>query len=136
MADKKIDEIAPKGSGFYKSKRSFPIGEKTIPVTVINKADGTVDKAKTKEIAKNNTLLEFALENERITLGKVVNEIAEMFGSQSEKTVYNTAKKIQKMKKGGRVVKKTSTVKRSSNGKAKQPVKKTTRKTKKTTRRS
>ena len=42
----------------------------------------------------------------------------------------------QQKQRGGKVVKKTSTVKRSSNGKRKQPVKKTTWKTKETTRRS
>jgi hypothetical protein len=127
MSDKKIDEIAPKGLGFYKSKRSFPLGEETVRVTVINRADGTVDKGKTKEVNSNNIRLESALQNEKTTLGKLVNEIAKKFASPSEKTVFETAKKIQKMKKGGKVVKKTSTVKRSSNGKAKQPVKKTTR---------
>ena len=138
MADKKIDKIAPKGiSGFVtRSRRQFPIGDDLIPVTVVNKKDGTVDKEKTKELASNNSLLRDSLRNERILMGTALNRIVKMFAPPSEKNVLSTAKKLQKMKRGGKVVKKTSTVKRSSNGKAKQPVKKTARKTKKTTRRS
>ena len=138
MADKKIDKIAPKGiSGFVtRSRRQFPIGDETVPITVVNKKDGTVDKEKTRELAGNNSLLRDSLRNERILIGTALNRIVKMFASPSEKNVLNTAKKLQKMKKGGKVVKKPSTVKRSPNGKSKQPIKKATRTTQKATRRS
>ena len=136
-------------------------GGQTVPVQVVAK-DGKVDTAATKQLAKNNSALNGALLAREMGFTRGVSWLVAQIAGDSKalgnpKRAYELAKKMapetvreekrrkkeqaadatsaQQKQKGGTVVKKTSTVKRSPNGKSKQPIKKATRTTQKATRR-
>ena len=152
---KKAEADSKPGQNFKNVRVSFGgKDDETVPVKIVTNK-GTVDTAATKQLAKNNAALTGALMARERGITRGISWLVSQIAGDSKalgnpKRTYEIAKKIapetiaeekrrkalQEKQKGGRVVKKTLTVKRSSNGKAKQPVKKTARKTKKTTGRS
>ena len=128
--------------------------DETVPVKIVTKATGTVDTAATRQLAKNNAALTGALMARERGITRGISWLVAQIAGDSKalgnpKRAYEIARKIapetiaeekrrkeaQQKQKGGTVVKKTSTVKRSPNGKSKQPIKKATRTTQKATRR-
>ena len=150
-----VSQIAGDSKALGNPKRAYTIAKKIAPETIAEekrrkrKEKTTYQtrleekrKATAKREADTRTAYQTRLEERRQerleasrtgAAGKMLQE--RLSGGLTPDQLADGPPRTPKQK-GGKVVKKTSTVKRSSNGKAKQPVKKTARKTKKTTRRS
>jgi len=89
-----------------RKRNIFLPGDKNIPITVVSKKDGTINKEETERINKNNKDFKSFVNNEAFTMGQIFNWAYKQLGDEETGRLIRAADKVSKDKASGGKVKK------------------------------